>query len=422
MKTCCILVLAFSLGLRAQETAAASAASDAEKRELAVAIQEANTSAMDTIAALETHLAKHPATPLRLDIYKYLAKASIEAKDDARTVRYGVPVNDIDGPMDINLLDRTAGALLRTGGKENAGKALAYAKRIEDYVIRVPVPSGGPDAAKNQEDHDRIVGRTLLYQARAQNILGDFDDARRKAALAFLAYPDTQSSREQSDAWEHMGRHQEAIERLADAFAIPDPRATVNDRAADRKRLGELYKKLHGDEKGLGDEILAAYDRTSVAVEKELSQLRALDPNMGVTDPMKFTLEALGGGKLNLAALRGKVVIFDFWATWCAPCIAQHPLYEEVKKRFRDRDDVLFLSVDTDEDHAPVDHFLADHKWTGTVYFDSGMVNLMAINSIPSTMIADKTGRMVSRMDGYLEDRFVDQLTARIKAALGVIQ
>ena len=413
-----VLVLWPGLMLRAlAQPPAEAVASDAEKRELAEAVQESNTSSMDTITALEAYLVKYAATPLRLDIYKYLAKAAIDAKDDPRTVLYGAPVLDANGPLDINLLDRTAGALLRSGGKDNAAKALAYAKRIEDYVVRYPVPAGA-NAAKNQEDHDRIVARTLLYQARAQNTLGDFDDARRKALLAYIAYPEAQSAREASDALEHMGRQEEAVQKLADAFAIPDPRATVADRVADRKRLGELYAKLHGGEKGLGDEILAAYDRTSIAVEKELSQLRKLDPNMGITDPMKFTLEALGGGNLKLAALRGKVVIFDFWATWCGPCIGQHPLYEEVKKRFKDRNDVVFLSVDTDEDHGPVANFIDDHKWSDPVYFDSGMVNLLAINSIPSTMIADKNGRMVSRMDGYLADRFVEQLTARIQSAL----
>ena len=57
-------------------------------------------------------------------------------------------------------------------------------------------------------------------------------------------------------------------------------------------------------EKGLGDEILAAYDRTSKAVDKELAQLRALDPNMGISDPMKYSLAALGGGKLDFARAR----------------------------------------------------------------------------------------------------------------------
>jgi thiol-disulfide isomerase/thioredoxin len=134
---------------------------------------------------------------------------------------------------------------------------------------------------------------------------------------------------------------------------------------------------------------------------------------------MKFTLGELRGGKLDLKTMRGKVLIFDFWATWCVPCRAQHPLYEEVKKRFRERDDVVFLSVDTDEDRGLVPSFVEQQQWSGNVFFDDGLVRLLMINSIPSTMIADKQGRLVSRMNGFSRDTFVDQLTARIKAALG---
>jgi len=55
-------------------------------------------------------------------------------------------------------------ALLDAGGKENATRALGYAKRFEDYVIRVPIPLGY-DAVKNQEDHDQALARALLQAA-----------------------------------------------------------------------------------------------------------------------------------------------------------------------------------------------------------------------------------------------------------------
>ena len=397
--------------------AQAPVASDAEKQELAAAVQEASTSAFDMIRALEAHLRKYPDTPLRRDMLPLLAKAAVDAKDDARIIQYGEPVLAVS-PNEVTLLDRISRALINAGGVENAAKALGYAKRYEDYVIRVPVPSGYAPV-DHQEDHDRAMARALLYQARANRILGQHDEARRKAALAYIAYPDEPSAREWADALEHLGKHQEAIERLADAFTISDPRATDEDRAAGRKKLGEWYRALHGaSEKGLGDEILAAYDRTAETVGKRQKQLRALDPNFGVDNPMKFTLGALGGGKLDLATMRGKVLILDFWATWCVPCRAQHPLYDEVKKRFRDRDDVVLLSVDTDEDSELVAPFMQAQHWTGPVYFDSGLVRLLNVNSIPATIIADKAGRLVSRMDGFEQAKFVDQLTARIQAAL----
>jgi len=346
-----------------------------------------------------------------------LAKAAVETRDDARIVKYGEPVLAAM-PNDGTLLDRVSRALLDAGGKDNATRALDYAKRFEGYVSRVPVVSGF-DPVRNQEEHDRSLARALLYQAKAYRILDNSDESRRRAALAYIAYPDEASARAWSEALESLGRHDEAIARLADALMIEDPRASDEQRQADRKALGEMYRKLHeGSEKGLGDEILAAYDRTAEVVSKRENELRKLDPNFGVTDPMKFTLGALSGGRLDLKTMRGKVLIFDFWATWCVPCRAQHPLYDEVKQRFRERDDVVFLSVNTDEDRGLVAPFIEAQHWSANVFFDDGLVRLLAINSIPSTMIADKQGRLVSRMNGFTRDTFVDQLTARIRAAL----
>ena len=88
---------------------------------------------------------------------------------------------------------------------------------------------------------------------------------------------------------------------------------------------------------------------------------------------MQFTLSGLDGAKLSMATLKGKVVVFDFWATWCVPCRAQHPLYEQVKKRFAGNPDVVFLSIDTDEDRALVRPFLDEVKWKDRVYFEDGL-------------------------------------------------
>jgi len=410
---CAFVALVLSISALAQ----APAPTDTEKQELAAAIQEANTSGFDMIRALEAHLRKYPNTALRPEIFNLLAKAAVEVRDDARIIRYGEPTL-LTNPNDVMLLDRVSRALLEAGGKDNAARALGYAKRFEDYVIRVPIPTGY-DPVKNQEDYDRAMARSLLYQAHAYRILGDFDEARRKAALAYISHPDAPAARAWSEALDLQGKHQEAIERLADAFAIADPQVSDDERSADRKRLGELYRKLHGGvETGLGDVILAAYDRTSETLAKRQNQLRALDPNLGVTDPMNFTLTGLDGSKLDLKTMRGKVLIFDFWATWCVPCRAQHPLYEELKQRFRERDDIVFLAVNTDEDHGLVEPFLAAQHWSKHVFFDNGLVRLLNVTSIPTTVIADKQGHLVSRMNGFNGDKFVDQLTARIQAAL----
>jgi thiol-disulfide isomerase/thioredoxin len=391
---------------------------EAERNELATELREAQTSPLDMIHALEAHLRKYPNSPVRPEIMPLLAKEAVEAADMQRIALYGVPALAA-APNDVLLLDRVASALLNLGGRENAKKALEYGKRFEEFVANLPVVDGS-DPARNQEDHDRALERALVYQARALGILGRNDEARKKAQLAYIAYADEQSAREWSDALQRLGDDQQAIERLADAFAIPDARASGENRAQDRKQLGEMYRKVHtGSEAGLGDEILAAYDRTSADVEKRRAQWRLLDPNTGLSDPMKFTLRALDGGqKLEMASLKGKVLILDFWATWCVPCRAQHPLYDQVKKRFQDRSDVVFLSINAAEDRDLISHFLDEQKWSRTVYLDSGLVRLWSVNSIPATIVIDKQGQMASRMNGFVPDSFVEQLARRVEALL----
>ena len=134
---------------------------------------------------------------------------------------------------------------------------------------------------------------------------------------------------------------------------------------------------------------------------------------------MKYTLTAVDGGKLPLDSLRGKVVVMDFWATWCAPCRAQHPLYEEVKKKFRDRGDVVFLGINTDEDRGMVTPFLDQHQWSRKhVYYEDGLSDVLRVSSIPTTVIVNRKGEIVSRLNGFLPERFVDMLSERIERTL----
>ncbi len=165
--------------------------------------------------------------------------------------------------------------------------------------------------------------------------------------------------------------------------------------------------------------MLEAYDRAMALAHKRLARLREFDPNTGVTNPTEYTLSAVKGDPVKISSLRGKVIVMDFWATWCGPCRIQHPLYEEVKTKFAGRDDVVFLNIATDEDPSVVQPFLESNKWnTKTAYFEDGLSSLLRVSSIPTTVIYDKQGQIYSRMNGFLPETFVKQLTARITEAL----
>jgi thiol-disulfide isomerase/thioredoxin len=205
---------------------------------------------------------------------------------------------------------------------------------------------------------------------------------------------------------------------LADAFTIVDIRNNENDRVQDRIRMGELYRKANGSEKGLGDLILASYDRTTAVLAERKFRVREADPNAQVASLMDFTLAGVNGDRLKLASLQGKTIIFDFWATWCGPCRVQHSLYEQVQRRFEGNSSVKFISVNTDEDHELVQPFLKEQHWNNAVYFEDGLSRKLQITSIPTTIVVDGRGEIASRMNGFNPERFVDMLTERIQKTL----
>jgi thiol-disulfide isomerase/thioredoxin len=388
-----------------------------EQQELMAALNEANNVPVDVIRVLEAFLKKHPETPQRQEVERVLTKAAIDSRDDQRTILYGER-ELAKTPDDIPVLDRVTYCLLAVGGRENAGKAAKYAQSLENIITGLPAPEG-KDEGRRQEERDRALGRALLYESRARTVLGEKEQAERLASKSFTAYPAEEAAREWSETLTHLGRNQEAVARLADAFAIPDPHSNDAIRAADRRRLGEMYREKQGSEKGLGDLILAAYDHTAALLEERAARLRSLDPNSSATDTMHFTLTGLEGDKLPLTNLKGKVVVLDFWATWCVPCRAQHPMYETLKQRFANRSDITFLAIDMDDDHQLVGPFLDQQHWNrGAVYFEDGLGRLLQVTEIPTTILLDKGGRLASRMNGFVPELFVDQMTVRIQEIL----
>jgi thiol-disulfide isomerase/thioredoxin len=94
--------------------------------------------------------------------------------------------------------------------------------------------------------------------------------------------------------------------------------------------------------------------------------------------------------------LKGKVVVVDFWATWCAPCIAAFPKLNELERAFRGRD-VVFLSVSY-EPARWVRDFLAKHPLETRVATDNDFATFKAFNAwgIPAVYVFDGSGRIVA--------------------------
>ncbi|MDQ1469217.1 MAG: hypothetical protein QOJ99_697 [Bryobacterales bacterium] len=408
----------------AQESGPAEAPrspAEQEQAELSRAVGEAGTSGVDFTRALERFLEKYPKTAQRAVIEKALAKAAMEANDHARILLYGERVLQADLKNDdLPLIDRVTRTLLDTDAPEPARKALAYANRYEVQVeaMRNRAAEGHMSEGQWGEEVDKGRARALVLEARATGNTGKPEEALKVAKTGWETYPGAEAAREVARWLGKLGRDAEAIEFYADAFTIEDGRATEADRARDRVRLGELYSKLNGSDKGLGDTVLRAYDRMAALKKDRVVRLRVKDPNAGATDLLDFTIPNVNGtGSLSLASLKGKAVVMDFWATWCGPCRVQHPMIESVKKQFEKSGNVVFLSIDSDDDHAAVQAFVKEMKWDHNVYYDAGLGAMLKISSIPTIIVLDTSGKISSRMAGFIPERFEDMLAQRIREA-----
>ncbi|MBM3812417.1 MAG: redoxin domain-containing protein [Acidimicrobiia bacterium] len=392
---------------------------DKEQAALRQALAEAGNSQVDFLRALEQHLFQFPETSQRAELERAIVKAAIEVKDNRRIILYGERVLPRD-PENRDLLERVSRLLLADEDKEKNERALEYARRLEKAAEGWQGPGPGEKGAAVFAEQRAIArNKALVYQARATGNLGNTQEAEQLARRAYDGYPTGGAAREIARWLERQDKLEAAVQQLADAFTLPDPATDEQQRRQDRERLGAMHRKWKGSEAGLGDIILASFDRTHARLDALRARGSEIDPNANADTVMEFTITALEGHKLKMESLLGKVVILDFWATWCTPCRAQQPLYEQVAQRFHDRPEVVFLNINTDEDRSLVKPFLDKAGWNKKVYFEDGLSMLLRVTNIPTTIVIGRKGEIVSRMNGFVEHRFVDMLSDRIRSALG---
>jgi cytochrome c biogenesis protein CcmG/thiol:disulfide interchange protein DsbE len=118
--------------------------------------------------------------------------------------------------------------------------------------------------------------------------------------------------------------------------------------------------------------------------------------------------------------LKGKVVLVDFWASWCGPCKESFPVMEEMQQKYGSKG-LVILAVNVDEDVAAMKDFLKDHPATFTIVHDAKkqLVGLANISSMPTSIVLGKDGKVAAIHKGFHGKETAKQYAKEFDELLG---
>jgi thiol-disulfide isomerase/thioredoxin len=186
------------------------------------------------------------------------------------------------------------------------------------------------------------------------------------------------------------------------------------------KLLKELYVKKQGDAAGFDDFFADLQKNVVVALKEKLKK------KMQLIEAPSFTLKDLEGKTVSLSDFKGKIVVVDFWATWCVPCKASFPAMKKVQQK---HPEVKFLFIDTQEKQDDaierVKKYIAENKYGFHVLMDkptqnnSQLFQVMSaykVEGIPTKFVIDAKGNQRFVSVGFTSDtELINEMEAMIQ-------
>jgi len=127
----------------------------------------------------------------------------------------------------------------------------------------------------------------------------------------------------------------------------------------------------------------------------------------------RFNATTTGGEKFNNASIKGKVVLLEFWTTWCTYCEVERPFVERLNEEFGNKD-LIILAVNVGEPKKMVKKYMEEHPRKTRIVLtgDTNLAAMYAANSYPIYVVIDREGNIAGKQDGAAGESALRDLVA----------
>lgn len=340
----------------------------------------------------------------------------------------------------------TPGPRLKTGSRR--------VTLLVSAVLFLAGAMGGPDSlarfsisrAAAQQPDDAIfqaelqTGRNFMRQRKFEDALKAFKRANdlkgKTSAEAYLAMANAFMGLE---AYKNVAQScDKVVEFAANNADLQSQAYNLKGIAIQKQSGGKDQKKLQESEAALRQAVAAKADFAEplfnlgvVLLQQnrdpegiaELKKFVELAPNQFNSDDARkmienprrarepfapdFSVTTLDGEYISLDDLKGKVVLLDFWGTWCPPCVASVPALRELNKRFSKHDSFVIIGISSDGDEDKWRDFVAQEKMVWPQFLDRqrAVQRAFKVNAFPTYIVLDHEGIIRFRTMGASFDK-----------------